>query len=58
MDGEGAGKGDTPRPVDKKVYDENFDSIDWHRETNDSTELRHGRRGPRSGESLPCSLRC
>jgi hypothetical protein len=24
-----AGKGDKPRPVDKKVYDKNFDSIKW-----------------------------
>jgi len=25
----GAGKGDKPRPVDKKKYSENFDEIDW-----------------------------
>jgi hypothetical protein len=24
-----AGKGDKPRPVDKKKYDENFKNIDW-----------------------------
>ena len=24
-----AGKGDKPRPVDKKVYDKNFQEIDW-----------------------------
>ncbi len=24
-----AGKGDKPRPVDKKKYDENYDKIDW-----------------------------
>ena len=24
-----AGKGDKPRPVDKKVFDKNFDSISW-----------------------------
>lgn len=31
VNGEGAGKGDKPRPVDKKVYDKNFEAIDWHR---------------------------
>jgi hypothetical protein len=25
------GKGDKPRPVDRKVYRENFDAINWHR---------------------------
>jgi len=25
-----AGKGDTPRPCDKKKYDENYDKIDWN----------------------------
>jgi hypothetical protein len=24
-----AGKGDKPRPVDKKVYDKNFQEINW-----------------------------
>ena len=24
-------KGDRPRPVDKKKYDKNYDSIDWGR---------------------------
>lgn len=24
-----AGKGDQPRPINKKRYDENFDKIDW-----------------------------
>jgi hypothetical protein len=24
-----AGKGDKPRPVDKKIYDKNFDNIKW-----------------------------
>ena len=24
-----AGKGDKPRPVDKKQYDSNFDKIEW-----------------------------
>ena len=30
-----AGKGDTPRKVDKNKYDKNFDEIDWskHKKT-------------------------
>ena len=27
------GKGSKPRPVDKKKYDENFDSIKWGKNT-------------------------
>jgi|APGre2960657404_1045060.scaffolds.fasta_scaffold12787_4 hypothetical protein len=27
----GAGKGDKPRPIDKKVYDSNFDNINWNK---------------------------
>ena len=23
------GKGDTPRPVNKRIWDKNFDDIDW-----------------------------
>ena len=31
-----AGKGDKPRPVDKKIYDKNFDNINWEKkETSD-----------------------
>jgi hypothetical protein len=26
-----AGKGDKPRPVNKKTYNENFDQINWNR---------------------------
>ena len=26
-----AGKGDKPRPVDKKVYDKNFEEINWQK---------------------------
>lgn len=25
----GAGKGDTPRPVDRERFEENYDKIDW-----------------------------
>jgi hypothetical protein len=28
-----AGKGDKPRPLDKKVYDSSFDKIEWTRVT-------------------------
>jgi hypothetical protein len=24
-----AGKGDKPRPIDKRIFDKNFDSINW-----------------------------
>lgn len=27
-----AGKGDKPRPVDKKTFDKNFDDIKWNKE--------------------------
>lgn len=26
-----AGKGDKPRPVNKKQYNDNYDCINWHR---------------------------
>lgn len=26
-----AGKGDRPRPTNKKQYDSNYDAINWHR---------------------------
>jgi hypothetical protein len=26
-----AGKGDKPRPVDNKVYDKNFEEINWQK---------------------------
>ena len=29
-----AGKGDKPRPVDKKEYDNNYDQIVWNKEEN------------------------
>lgn len=29
IEGEGAGKGDTYRPVNRKTYCANFDEIDW-----------------------------
>jgi len=27
-----AGKGDKPRPTDKKEFDKNFDNIEWNKE--------------------------
>jgi hypothetical protein len=29
-----AGKGDKPRPVDKKTYNNNFDQIVWNKDNN------------------------
>lgn len=29
-----AGKGDKPRPVDKKIYDKNFEKISWNKNNN------------------------
>lgn len=33
------GKGDSPRPCNRDVYEENYDSIDWNRE---SSQIRPG----------------
>lgn len=30
-----AGKGDSPRPVDKKTYDENYSKINWKKSKED-----------------------
>jgi hypothetical protein len=37
-----AGKGDKPRPVNKKTYNENFDQINWSRNDNqkNDTEIK------------------
>lgn len=37
---EGAGKGDTPRPVNKKVYDKNFESIKWPSKNKKEKEVK------------------
>ena len=34
-----AGKGDKPRPVKKKLFDSNFDNINWS--TNQGLEIRN-----------------
>jgi hypothetical protein len=35
-----AGKGDKPRPVDKKEYDNNYDQIVWNKEENEKVEAK------------------
>lgn len=35
-----AGKGDKPRPVDKKTYDTNYDKIVWVHEKKDNIQIR------------------
>jgi hypothetical protein len=42
MEGTGAGKGDDPRPVNKKVWDENFDRIFPPREPEEFQKDRPG----------------
>jgi hypothetical protein len=36
-----AGKGDKPRPVDKKEYDKNYDQIRWVTEKNKLTQFKN-----------------
>jgi len=35
-----AGKGDKPRPIDKKIFDTNFDKIDWKKKNTETTEKK------------------
>jgi hypothetical protein len=35
-----AGKGDKPRPTDKKVYNNNYDQIKWDRNINIKTPIK------------------
>lgn len=35
-----AGKGDKPRPVDKKEYDDNYDQIVWNKQENQKVEVK------------------
>ena len=35
-----AGKGDKPRPTDKKEYDDNYDQIVWGKEENKTIEVK------------------
>ncbi len=34
----GAGKGDTPRPIDKTKYDNNYAGIDWGKKDDKSQD--------------------
>lgn len=38
-----AGKGDKPRPIKKKIFDKNFDDIDWSKnaKTNQGVEIKN-----------------
>ena len=38
-----AGKGDTPRPVDKKTYDKNYDKIKWGEKKEEKKPIKKGR---------------
>lgn len=38
----GAGKGDAPRPMNKKVYDQNYDDIDWSEKPKIRGRRKHG----------------
>jgi hypothetical protein len=40
IDGEGAGKGDTYRPIDRDKFNKNFDDIDWGRGKSKSVQWR------------------
>lgn len=40
-----AGKGDNPRPVDKKVYNQNFDQIDWKKESSSPKKSFSSKKG-------------
>jgi hypothetical protein len=35
-----AGKGDKPRPVNKKNFDSNFDEIKWNKKTSNNLETK------------------
>ena len=43
MNNNQAGKGDKPRPVDKKQFDENFNSIKWTTNTKKESVTKKGR---------------
>jgi len=36
-----AGKGDKPRPVDKKIFDDNFDKINWSQKEIKGVEIKN-----------------
>lgn len=39
-----AGKGDKPRPVDKKTFDKNFDQIQWENRESKAIEIKNKKR--------------
>lgn len=39
----GAGKGDKPRPIDKKIYDSNFDNINWNKTSSKESTTKKGK---------------
>jgi hypothetical protein len=43
MNNNQAGKGDKPRPVDKKQFDKNFDSIEWTANTTKEGVTKKGK---------------
>lgn len=34
----GAGKGDSPRPINKKIYDSNYSKINWNIKNKQKTD--------------------
>jgi len=39
-----AGKGDKPRPTDKKTFDQNFDQIDWNSAQSKPFSIKKGKK--------------
>ena len=39
-----AGKGDKPRPIDKKIFNENFDQISWKSFSKEPTKIKKGKK--------------
>lgn len=44
MNNNQAGKGDKPRPVDKKEFDKNFDNIKWTASEERESVLKKGKK--------------
>jgi hypothetical protein len=42
-----AGKGDKPRPIDKKIYDDNYDKIKWDENKKEKKEEKKHLKGGR-----------
>lgn len=39
-----AGKGDKPRPVNKKIFNENFDQISWKTDQKEPLKIKKGKK--------------